>query len=518
MSHPDLEALRRTETTAPVRVRRPWLPRVTITVLVLGGLAAAYAVLQPVLFPPRHVTLLSVRPTTSAPGTRASSVVQAAGWVEADPFPITVRPLVSGVVDRLEVVEGTKLVKDETVIAVLRNLALENELELARAALALRKSEHALEQTHLDVANSLLEQKLELRTAIAKRHGELAIARAEVDRARARRKAAEAALERAEVDLQAQQDLSEAGRATPVALLSAKAAVKEAEAQVTEVRFQEVRFVAELTRITDLLDLAREALRDPRDLQGDVDNAERVLARAAAAVADAEATLAVATRNVEHLTIRAPVSGIVLRLEAAPGAMAGPDGEFRGAREGTGSTGGLNRMSGGLCLVYDPAKLQARVDLPYGDLPGIETGTEVEIESKAIPKRRFKGVVDRLVREADITQAKLQVKVRFVESHPLLRPEMICSARFLVKAKTAGAAAGAGKPKPGPGRFLVPSGAVRGDALFVFDPRAGGSARRIAVRVLSQDGEWTEVEGPLGLSSKVILEEVEDGEKVKGKQ
>ena len=61
----------------------------------------------------------------------------------------------------------------------------------------------------------------------------------------------------------------------------------------------------------------------------------------------------------------------------------------------------------------------------------------------------------------------------------------------------------------------MPSESVRGDAVWVFDPRRGGRARRVPVQVVGRDGDWTEVEGALGLSSKVILDPVEDGEKVR---
>ncbi len=511
-AHPDLEALRRTEPAAGDTPRRPWLPRLTVLVLVLGLLGAAYAVLHPVLFPPRVVAVSSVRPISSKDGARrAASFVQAAGWIEAHPYPVTVRPLVKGVLGEVTVLEGSKVEKDVTVIARLHNADIENALPVAQAEVALRAAASAKAKTSLDVAASLLEQKLPLRAAVAQRGGELATARAQVDRAGARRKAGEAALEKSEVDLKAQEDLLAAGHGTPTARASAKARVNEAEERVTELRFDEVRFVADLSRIQSLLDLAREALSDPRDLQGQVDDARAEFVRAQAAHARAQADLDVAQRNVGLLTIKAPITGTVLRLESAPGALVGPQGEFKGAGEGVGSTGLLNRLTGTVCSLYDPAQLQVRVDVPYADLPGIAKGTAVEIEAKALPGRTFEGRVDRLVREADITQAKLQVKVKLIDPDPALTPEMLCTVRFVVKA---GKSAGDGGPKV-VGRVQVPSGALRGEAVFVYDPTGGGRARRVPVRIVRKGDTWTEVEGDLGLATKVILDDVADGESVK---
>ncbi len=510
--HPDLEALRRTE-PAYVAARRPWLPRLTMVAILLGLLGAAYAVLRPVLFPPRIVAISPIRAVTSGEGaTRSSAFVTAAGWVEAYPFPSTVRPLVKGVVETMQVLEGTPVTKDETVIARLRNADIENAVPVARQALALREAERSQAETALRVARSLLEQKIPLRVEVAQHEGELATARAAVDRARAQRAAGEAALATAQVDLDAQLELERAGHATPSALARAKARMREAEERVSALAQAEAFAASEVKRHADLLALAREAVLEPRDLQGHVDAAEALLARAGAAVGLARADLDVAETNAALLVVKAPITGVVLRLESAPGALVGPQGAFKGAGEGAGSTGLLNRLTGTLCSLYDPQQLQVRVDVPYDDLPGIVKGTAVEIEARALPGKTLKGVVDRVVREADITQAKLQIKVRLENPDEGLRPEMLCTARFVVKS----AAAGSGSK--GVHRVQVPTEAIREDAVFVYDPTGGGKARRVPVRVVRRAGDWTDVEGDLGLASKVILDAVEDGERVEIKQ
>jgi len=514
-THPDLEALRRSEPvgTPP---RRPWLPRLTVAALVVGLLGAAYAVLAPLFFPPREVRVSPVRAVTGGDGAvRTGGFVTAAGWIEAYPYPVTVRPLVPGVLAELKVLEGSPVEKDVTVLATLRNVDLELALSLARAAVTLRESERAQAQTALRVARSLLEQKLPPRVLVAQHEGELAAARAEVGRESASRLAGEAALATAEVDLEAEQDLERAGGATPSALARARARVREQEEQVQALRRAEVRAQAELRLHEGLLALAREAVDDPRDLLGRVDDAASALKRADAGLALAQAELQVAQERLACLTVRAPITGVVLRLESAPGAIVGPQGDFKGPGEGAGSTGLLNRTTGAVCSLYDPARLQLRVDLPYADLPGIRKGTVVEIEAKALPGRTFRGTVDRILREADITQAKLQVKVLLAEPDAALRPEMLCTARLVVQEE--GSSAGKGGP-PVVHRVQVPSEALRGDAVFVYDPTGGGRARRVSVRVVRQDETWAEVEGDLGISSKVILDDVEDGGPVKVKR
>ncbi|MDJ0521033.1 MAG: efflux RND transporter periplasmic adaptor subunit [Planctomycetota bacterium] len=510
-SHPDLEALRRSEPVAEAP-RKPWLPRLTAIVLVLGLLGALYAVLRPVFFPPREVRITSVRSVEGGPGSivRRGATVTAAGWIEAYPFPVTVRPLVKGVVAEVKVLEGTPVTKDETVLAILRNADIENALVLAQAELDLRAAEKKKAGTVLSVARSLLEQKIPLRSAVAQHVGELAAARAEHERSEAAHVAAKAALATAQVDLRAQRELERAGQATPTALARAQARVREREENVTAMGRAATRARAEVGRHEELLALAREAVNDPRGLQGAVDEAQAELERAQAAHRRAAAALSVAQRNHDLLTIKSPITGVVLRLESAPGALVGPQGEFKGMGEGAGSTGLLNRMTGTVCSLYDPKQLQVRVDVPYADLPGIAEGTSVEIEVKALPGRTFPGVVDRLVREADITQAKLQVKVRLQESDDNLRPEMLCTTRFLMKDEAAAARTASSA------RLVeVPAAAVRGEAVFVYDPTGGGRARRVSVRIVRDQGDRIQVAGDLGPSSKVILDAVEDGEPVK---
>ncbi|MHC5010528.1 MAG: efflux RND transporter periplasmic adaptor subunit [Planctomycetota bacterium] len=515
-THPDLEALRRAEpVTAPPARRRGWLPRLTIVLVVLGLLGVLYALLQPILFPPKIVRMTPVRMAEGVRTQRGRVLAEAAGWIEADPFPTTVRPLVSGVVDSLHVLEGQTVVKGETLIARLRNVDLENALEIAESNVALREAELALARSHLETDRALLEQRLPQRELEARYAGERSTAEAVVALAAAARVRTEAALATARLDLEALEDLERAGSSAALALRRARARVDEAAAAVDAAEADEMRARADVKRLEGLLAVAREGVSDPRALAGEVAEDEREVARAEAALALARTTLRVAEENVALLTVVAPMDGIVLRLESAPGGLVGPQGERRASsEEGTGSTGMLAGMTGGLVSLYDPAHLQARVDVQFADVGGIGAGSEVEILVAALPGRTFHGVVHRLQHEADILKNTLQVKVRITDPDPLLRPEMLARARFLP------AEVPAGEDEPATEvQVSVPAEAVRGGAVFVWDPRGGGRARRVPVETLGTDPDgWTRVEGALGPSHKVILDPVEDGQAVRGEQ
>jgi hypothetical protein len=309
------------------------------------------------------------------------------------------------------------------------------------------------------------------------------------------------------------ESLEGAGSSTRLARERARARLGEAEGSVGVAAAAAALAQAEVARLEALVALAVEGEENPRELEGKVAVDERAEALAEAARDLAAVEVRVAERNASLLVVKAPMDGIVMRLESAPGGVAGPEGSLMpGSEAATGSTGRLGAMSGALVSLYDPQRLQARVDVQLDQVGGIGAGTGVELAAAAVPGRTFHGEVIRLQREADILKNTLQVKVRITDPDPLLRPEMLVQARFLVAAQP-------GTGTRPPARVLVPSAAVRGDSVFVYDPTGGGKATRVVVKVVgpARGAEgFTEVEGPLGVGHKVILDPVEDGEAVRG--
>jgi multidrug resistance efflux pump len=510
----DLDVLQR-RGPAPVRARRPWFPRVVVLLLVLGGLAAIYgAFLDPLLFPPREVRLAPVRAAETAGGGGARhALATAPGWLEAGPYPITVRPLVTGVVEHFEVVEGQAVTKGETVIAILRSAEIENAVRTAQAEVASREARVAAAEAHTAHVRAIFEQKIDLRAAVLTADLRASRSRESVPEAEAALAASEATLEKARVEVEAQRALQGSGGTPPISLRLAEAALRAAEAERTMRQAARARMRAELDVDERMLRLAEEALREPRALAGDVTVAEKEEEAARAEARAATTALEVALSNAALLTVRAPATGLVERLLCAPGAPAGPMGDMREpVTVGPGASSGLDATTGGLALLYDPARLQVRVEVPVGDLPAIGVGTEAGIEIDAVRGRTLRGEVLRLVGEANIQNNKLWVKVRLLDTHPLLRPEMLCRVKFLARADAPG------EPRAGTPHWRVPTAAVLGDAVFVFDPTRGGRARRVpVVRHGDHDG-FTEVEGALGVSNDVILDPqgLGDGTKVKG--
>ena len=181
----------------------------------------------------------------------------------------------------------------------------------------------------------------------------------------------------------------------------------------------------------------------------------------------------------------APVSGIVMRLDAAPGMITGPDAVP-------------------IVAIYDPRHLRARIDVPFGSVAAVHAGQQVQLRCESLGNTVVRGVVQRLQHESDLLKNTLQVKVELLDPPALLRPETLVRANFL---------ATAGEQSTGPSSFRVPRAAVAGDRVFVFDPVAH-VARAVAVQVVGESDGDALVIGELSVAQRVVLAAVRDGERI----
>ena len=501
----DLDVLRRSgpEPAAPSRRRGGFFVGV---VLLAGALVWGFLLARPWIFPPRRVETAVVRVDTVA--ARRGAVVEATGWMEAEPYAVRVRPLVEGFVKSLEVREHYPVKAGETVVARLENPRIEEDLERAERTLLAKEKAVESARAEADRARGLLEQKADLRREVARLEGEAALATAEIAASRAEVSEAQRAVLAAEAELGAQRQLFEAGKVGSVPLAKADAAHEGARAAVERRLAGVARAEAMLVRAQVELVVAKEVLADPVDLASMAAVAAARVAQAEADAAESRTARDIAKRYVDRLTVRAPVDGIVLRLESAPGSVVGPLSMSRGGADAPGSSGG---GEGSLVALYDPKRLQARIDVLLSSAGGVGVGQQAELFLEALPGRTFHGEVTRVVSEADPLKNTLQAKVRVLDPDPLMRPEMVVRARFLAPKVDAVAAGGEVATTA---RLLVPRRALRDGAVFVVDPRRGGRSRRIAVTKVAEEGDFVEVTGDLSATHRVILDAVDDGERI----
>jgi len=304
---------------------------------------------------------------SAAPDVAATLLFQASGWIEPDPHPVRVAAKTAGYVDEVFALEG----------ATVRAGQLLATLDDSDARLGAARAIAGLQQAEADYAAHL---------------ASLPAAGAAVRRAEAERTAAIARRTEADDRWRRMDGLAPGDASTDERNLArrerdtAAAAAEAAEAAAAEARGQ------------------LEALR-------------AASAARAAAVEAARAMRDEANLTLSRTRIHAPSDGVVLRRFASPGVkrMAEMD----------------DPESATIVQLFDPARLQARVDVPLAEAGRVVTGQMVRITVALLPDRAFTARVTRITGEADFQRNTLQVKAALDAPDPRLRPEMLCRAEFL---------------------------------------------------------------------------------------
>jgi len=471
----DLAGLQRPALQPPPRRRFGLLVAVVLVVAFLALLASSAGELLSGAAP---VTV--VRPAPVAADSASGGVlVQAAGWVEPDPFPIDVPALVPGVV-RDVLVQESEPVRGGDPVALLVDEEARLGLRAAEAGLQRAQAESARATALAQLEAQRFDAALEVTADAEAARAQEAEAGAALRAAEAAAAGAVAAVGVAEAELSLQVKLAQAGSAGVRQVDLAQARLDQARAALDERRAQ-AEAAAATTRVVAARRVLAEgelALRtgDRTRLQ----EARGAEALAAADVADAEAARDRAALALERTTVRAPRDGVVLTRRVAPGAVL--DGGGAGAP---------------VVTLYDPAALRVRVDVPQAQVGRLLPGQRCEIASEARPDRPYAGELLRVVQQADIQKVTVQAHVRVLEGDGLLRPEMLVQVRFLGEP---------GSGDAGPGSVLLPARVLDAsdgrDAVWVVDP-VDGRARRREVAVVRRAAGTLEVTG-LDLTARVI--------------
>ncbi|HUN80535.1 MAG TPA: efflux RND transporter periplasmic adaptor subunit [Phycisphaerae bacterium] len=316
---------------------RHWQTRLllpAVIILALGALLAyaARSTLQSAI----GVWVLPIvsRPAPAGSGVTAgaetgkqTAIAQAPGWIEADPYPITIPALAEGVVKNVLIVEGQHVDAGQIVVEMVEDDA-----------------------------------RLAAKTAMA----ELGVEQAELEKARA-------ILEFQRINYARLLNLHESRNAPDIEWASAQRDFSDAEAQVhsSEARVARHRVLCDTAQLT-----------------------------------------------LNRMKVRSPAAGIVMQRLIEPGTRISMTNISSGERMGA------------VARLYDPTRLQVRVDVPLADAAKVDVGTPAEITTEAAADVVFKGRVSRLVHEANIQRNTVQVKVAIENPAAVMKPEMLTRVRF----------------------------------------------------------------------------------------
>jgi multidrug resistance efflux pump len=155
-----------------------------------------------------------------------------------------------------------------------------------------------------------------------------------------------------------------------------------------------------------------EKLRQALDMMKEGPRKERI-EMARAAVVQAEANLAKSLWRLENCTLRAPISGTILKKNAEEGNLVNPVA-FSGSTS--------------VCDIADLSDLEIDLNIQERDVSRVFVDQECEIRSEAFPKRVYKGKVSRLMPIADRAKGAVPVRVAVRvpedEQGVYLKPEM----------------------------------------------------------------------------------------------
>ena len=307
-------------------------------------------------------------PVSGSPGlsNRGELLFQSSGWVEPDPYAVNVPTLINGVVRDVLVLEGQPVKKGD-ILATLIDDDAKLDVQEATQFVATLDATRIAHCAELPVLNAEM-QAVQKRIESAKAmHAEL------LDVSTRLSSVAPGSVSAREV------------RQAQLKVDAQKAVIDERTAELSGV-------IAKINKV----------------------NLEEFSVKAKISAAQTE--LARKKLALERTVIRAPIDGIVLHLHASPGKKRMLTSD--------------DPKSANIVELYDPEKLQARIDVPLSEAAALRIGQPVTLTTDLLPDTRFKGEVTRIVGEADLQRNTLQAKVRLDEPDVRLRPGMLVRAAF----------------------------------------------------------------------------------------
>ncbi|MDZ4820759.1 MAG: HlyD family efflux transporter periplasmic adaptor subunit [Planctomycetota bacterium] len=399
-----------------VSPRRSWLLRWVLPLaVVLGFVALIGWSARDLWLPAAEVTVVPVILTRADVQTSGTPLFQAAGWVEPRPTAVACSAMVEGVVKELLVVAGQEVKVGEPV-AIMIDTEVRLRLREAESLLQLRKAEKDATQAGQTATKRNLEQPVHLEAATAEADAALAELETEIKNLPFQVQGIEARLLLAKQSLDGKKAVGDAisGRS----LQAAQSEFDSATAALAELKQRQPG----LLRQHEAWQRKCEALRTKLELKTEE---RRAYDEATAHLAAAEARLNQASLGVESaklqldwMTIRSPINGRVLSLESQPGQRL------------MGLNSASQRDASTVATLYDPDKLQVRVDVRLEDVQQVLPGQPVQITTAAL-KEPLSGTVLGVTSQADIQKNTLQVKVSIDSAAKVVRPEMLAQVTFL---------------------------------------------------------------------------------------
>ena len=304
--------------------------------------------------------------TTTQTSNTPSLLFQASGWIEPDPYTTYASSLINGVIHEVHILEGQTVKKGQLLATLIDDDAKLNLRTAHQKHTAHQKQIIAHCTEHTIIDSEIIAANSQITAMEAQRNQ----AQDNSDRLSKLPKGSISEREATKAKLTTEMQ---------VAMLSeAQAQIPKLNARKTQIEAQKATMEANLLELATSRDRAQLAL--------------------------------------DRTKIKAPMDGIILKLHAAPGMKRMLDMD--------------SPTSAVIAELYDPTKLQARIDVPLNEAAALSAGQTVELISDLLPDKTFTGTVTRISGQADLQRNTLQAKVQINNPDPRLRPDMLMRAKF----------------------------------------------------------------------------------------
>lgn len=224
---------------------------------------------------------------------------------------------------------------------------------------------------------------------------------------------------------------------------------------------------------------------------------EEEVAMAKAEYQRAKSNHELAERYLEYCTLKVPEYGSPLKVLRIQRHI----GEWVHAED-------KERMSTILSL-YDPQKMQARVDVTQESIGAVKKGAPVIVRTDAQPNKEYKGSVLRIEPLADLAKNTISVRVSIDDPDDMLFPEMTAKITFFDKKGEVS--------NTKSGDVTVPKNAVisTGGKTFVYVVE-NKMAKKVPVKIVKQKSSSYDVTG-IKFGQRIIvsnLSKIKEGEEV----
>lgn len=216
-----------------------------------------------------------------------------------------------------------------------------------------------------------------------------------------------------------------------------------------------------------------------------------------AALQLAEARVQEAKQLRENMFVRAPFAGTVISRDAELGESIMPGG--MGEASGRGS----------VVTLADLEHLEVDCDVKEDFISRVTQGQTAEVAVDAVPGRRYRGTVRKIIPMGDRARATVKVRVALVDADASLFPEMSCTVYFLSDEAKESAESEVS-------RVFCPNDAIQqaGSESYVWIVAAEDRLRRVVVQLGEKKEDRTEVTLGLQGGEKVVVsapQEFRDG-------